>query len=123
LSKVLNKIKTVDVIIIDKMAMMTSYVLCAIEQRLKDATLLTNVSPFQNKLILLVGDLAQLPPIYKHTLQNDELICKGCYITSAPYWSLATQHHLSISVHHITNLEYLQFPNIIHTRQPTQEEI
>jgi hypothetical protein len=38
--------------------MMTSYVLCVIEQRLKQVTPHTNKIPFQNKLALLVGDLA-----------------------------------------------------------------
>jgi hypothetical protein len=63
LSKVLYKIKTSDVIVIEEMSMMTSYVLCAIEQRLKQETPLTNTTPFQNKLVVLVRDLAQLPPI------------------------------------------------------------
>jgi hypothetical protein len=83
-SKVLDKIKTSNVIIIDEMSMMTSYVLCAIEERLKQATPYTNAIPFQNKLVLLVGNLAQLPPICKHSFQNDELLCKGCHIMSAP---------------------------------------
>ena len=112
LNKVLDKIKTIDVIIIDKMSMMTSYVLCTIKQRLKDATLLTNVSPFQNKLVLQVGDLAQLPQYI-----NIHFRTMSWYV---PYWSLATQNHLSILVHHTTHLEYLQFPNIIYTKQPTQ---
>jgi DNA replication protein DnaC len=34
-NKILDKIKTSDVIIIDEMSMLTSYVLCVIEQRLK----------------------------------------------------------------------------------------
>jgi hypothetical protein len=33
--------------------------------------------------------LVQLPPVCKHTLQNDELICKVCHITAAPCWSSA----------------------------------
>jgi hypothetical protein len=62
--------------------MITSYVLCAIEQQLKQATvtLHTTATPLQNKLVFLLENLAQLPPIYKHILQNDELICKACLI-------------------------------------------
>ena len=41
------------------MSMMTSYVLCAIEQRLIHVTSHTNGTPLQKKLVLLVGDLAQ----------------------------------------------------------------
>jgi hypothetical protein len=122
-SKILDKIKTSNVIIIDEISMMTNYVLCAIEQRLKQATPLAAATPFHNKLILLIGDLIQLPPICKHTLQNDELICKGCHIMSAPCWSSAIHHHLSISIRHATDPEYLQFLNIIRTRQPSHEEI
>jgi hypothetical protein len=69
---------TKDVMVIDEMSMMTSYVLCPIKQRLKQVTPLINAHPFQNKLVLLVEDLAQLPPIYKHALYNDELICRDC---------------------------------------------
>jgi hypothetical protein len=42
---------------------------------------------------------------------------------TAPCWSSTTQHHLSISVRHASDPEYLQFLNIIRTRQPSHEEI
>jgi hypothetical protein len=42
---------------------------------------------------------------------------------SAPCWSSVTQHHLSISIRHTTDPEYLQFLNIIRTRHPSHEEI
>ena len=71
-SKILDKIKTSDVIIIDEMSMMTSYVLCITEQHLKQATPLTNATPFQNRLVLLVGDLVQLPSICKYTLGRSQ---------------------------------------------------
>jgi hypothetical protein len=47
---------------------MTSTILCAIEQRLKQAQ--DNMNPFANVLLLLVGDLAQLLAICKHYLKN-----------------------------------------------------
>jgi hypothetical protein len=47
-----------NVIIIDKMSMMISYMLRAIEEQMKQATPLTNAPPFENKLALLVGDLS-----------------------------------------------------------------
>jgi hypothetical protein len=33
-------------------------------------------SPFETKLILLIGDLAQLPPICKHTLRQNDMMQK-----------------------------------------------
>jgi hypothetical protein len=44
--------------------MMSNTMLCATEQRLKQAQ--DNMNPFANVLLLLVRDLAQLPPICKH---------------------------------------------------------
>jgi hypothetical protein len=31
---------------------------------------LENISPFETKLVQIVGNLAQLPPIYKHTIRT-----------------------------------------------------
>jgi hypothetical protein len=40
-----------------------------------------------------------------------------------PYWKMAQQHFLSISMHHATDPKYLQFPNIIWEKKPTIKEI
>jgi hypothetical protein len=64
----MEKLKISNVIIIDEMSMMISNILCAMEQRLKQAMSIVETSPFEKKLVLLVGDLAQLPLICKHTL-------------------------------------------------------
>jgi hypothetical protein len=79
--------------------------------------------PFETKLVLLVGDLAQLPLICKHTLRQNDILCKSCYVKSMPYWKMAQQHFLSISMHHATDPKYLQFPNIIWEKKPTIKEI
>ncbi len=66
---VIEKLKSTNVIIIDEMSMMTSNMLCAIEQHLKQTMRVENTfQAFQTKLILLVGDLVQLLAICKHTL-------------------------------------------------------
>jgi hypothetical protein len=84
-----------------------------VEQRLKHAMSIAETSPFETKLVLLVGGLAQLPPICKHTLQQNDILCKSCYVKSMPYWKIAQHHFLSISMCHATNPKNLQFFNII----------
>jgi hypothetical protein len=84
---------------------------------------LENIFPFETKLILIVGNLAQLPPICKHIIQNNNILCKSCHIKFAPCWKTTKQHFLSISMHHAIDLEYLQFINIIRERKPTTKEI
>ena len=83
-SPVLTKLNNANVIIIDEMSMMTSNMLCAVEQRIKQNTLITDTFSFQNKLLILVGDLAQMLAICIHKLKISDIICKTCHITSAP---------------------------------------
>ncbi len=89
------------------MSMMTKTILCVVEQCLKQTMFVAETSPFEIKLVLLVGGLAQLPPICKHTLRQNDILCKSCHVKSTPCWKMAQQHFLSIY------LEYLQFLNII----------
>jgi ATP-dependent exoDNAse (exonuclease V) alpha subunit len=84
---------------------------------------IAKTSPFQTKLVLLVGDLAQLPPICKHTLQQNDILCKSYHVKSTHGWKMAQQHFLSILMCHGTNLKYLQFLNIIQEKKPTIKEI
>jgi hypothetical protein len=82
-----------------------------------------NMNPFANVLLLLVGDLAQLLAICKHSLKKHELYYKLCHISMAPCWSNASHHILQTSMRHITNPIFLQFLNMIHIKKPTQNEI
>ena len=102
---------------------MTSYMLCTVEHRLKQACKDTISNTFCNKLVLLVGDLAQLPAICVHSPKAPDIICRCCHISSAPCWASALQHKLQISVRHATDPTYLQFLNIIRDREPTKSEI
>ncbi len=54
------------------MSMMTNDILCVMEQCLKQVKFIAKTSPFETKLILLIGDLAQLPPICNHALQQND---------------------------------------------------
>ncbi len=97
--------------------------MCKVEQWLKQSMHLENISPFETKLILIVGTLAWLPPICKHTIWNNNIFCKSCHIKFAPCWKTTKRHFLSISMHHAINLGYLQFLNIIREKKPTIKKI
>jgi hypothetical protein len=70
-SNIIKHFKNAHVIVIDETSMMTINMLCVIEKQLKQSMNLENISPFKTNLVLLVGNLAQLPPICKHTIQNN----------------------------------------------------
>ena len=101
--------------------MMTSNMLCVVEQRLRQSTLTT--CTFQKKLVILVGDLAQLPAICAYTPKTPDIICRAGHITSAPCRAIAKQHTLQTSVRHLFDPVYLEFLNIIRHRPPTEIQI
>jgi hypothetical protein len=92
--------------------MMTSIVLCVIEQRLKQS-FQNVVNPFDFILILLVGDLLQLPAICKHSYFDKEKCCRSCHISTTPCWLNATRHHISFPMRHASDPIYLNVLNII----------
>ena len=57
-SIVLQRLLMEKIIIIDEISMMTSYMLCTVEHRLKQAARNTSLNALCNKLVLLVGELA-----------------------------------------------------------------
>jgi len=65
LSTKLKTIKQANLIVIDEMSVMTSIILCAIEQHLKQY-FQNDANPFDFILVLLVGD-SQLLAICKHS--------------------------------------------------------
>ncbi len=111
-NNIIEKLKIANVIIINEMSMMTSNIFCVMEQRLKQAMFIAKTFPFETKLVLLVGDLAQLPPICNHTFQQNDILCKKIHVKSTPCWKMA-QIFLSILMCHGPDLKYLQFFNII----------
>ena len=86
---------------------------------------------FVQVLILLVGDMYQLPPVCtcrqrSSTSQDaDDTVafCQTCHITSSMYWSRAQHHSLTASVRHAKDLPFLSFLNLIRTTKPTQQQI
>jgi hypothetical protein len=113
LNNVIEKQKIANVIIINEMSTMINNIFCIVEQRLKQAMFVVETSPFETKLVLLVGDLAQLPLICKHMLRQNDILCKSCDVNFT---------FLSISMCHATNFGYIQFFNIIQKRKPTTKE-
>jgi ATP-dependent exoDNAse (exonuclease V) alpha subunit len=75
-------LKEVDVIIIDEMLMMTSTLLQSVETRLRKIENDTN-EPYHSKLVILVGDCAQLPAICRCHLSNTENYCQKHYVYNA----------------------------------------
>ena len=53
----------------------------AVEQRIKQSTHNTDLYSSQNKLLILVGDLAQLHVICIRKFKFLDIICKACYST------------------------------------------
>ncbi len=73
-NEILQTLKYTHVLIIDEMSMMTSTILCAIEQRLKQVQ--GNINPFANVLLLSISDLAQLLVICRHLFLRKIYIVK-----------------------------------------------
>jgi hypothetical protein len=82
--------------------MMTNNILCVVEQCSEQGMSIVGIFPFETKLVLYVDDLAQLPPICKHTLQQNDILCKSCHVKFMPWWKMAQQHffvHINASCH------------------------
>jgi hypothetical protein len=61
----LYKLRLVDVFINEEMLFLTNIILCFIYTRTKQSNV-QNQDPFTFKMLLFIGDLAQLLPIYHH---------------------------------------------------------
>jgi ATP-dependent exoDNAse (exonuclease V) alpha subunit len=114
-------LKEADIIIIDEMSMMTSTLLQSVETRLRQIKNDTN-EPYHSKLVILVGDHAQLPTICHCRLSDTKKNCQKHYVYNAIDWNSATYHTLETSIRHVEDPKY-SFFNIIHCRAPTKEEI
>ncbi|KAI5054046.1 hypothetical protein GOP47_0031062 [Adiantum capillus-veneris] len=79
----------------------------------------TLLDPFSQKLILLFGDLAQLPPVCHH----QEPLCHVCNIQNSAYIAAATTHNMTFSVRHAADPAYVQFLDTICVKQPTKQQI
>jgi ATP-dependent exoDNAse (exonuclease V) alpha subunit len=115
-------LKEANVIIIDEMSMMMSTLLQSVETRLRQIENDTN-EPYHSKLVILVGDHAQLPAICHCHLSDTENYCQKHYVYNAIDWNSTTSHTLETSIRHVEDPEYCSFFNIIRYRTLTEEEI
>jgi hypothetical protein len=94
------------------MSMITSTLLQSVETRLWQIEYDTN-EPNHSKLVILVGDHAQLPAICHCHLLDTEKYCHKHYIYNAIDWNSTTERTLETSIKHVEDLEYCSFLNII----------
>lgn len=92
-------INEADVIIIDEISMLTRITFDMVVRQIVTITNGTLLDPFSQKLILLFGDLAQLPPVCKHRGN----VCHRCNIASLAYISAGIQHNMTFSVRHASD--------------------
>jgi ATP-dependent exoDNAse (exonuclease V) alpha subunit len=105
-------LKEANIIIIDEMSMMTSTLLQNVETRLRQIENDTN-EPYHSKLMILVGDHAQLPPIcHCHSLDTENY-CQKHYVYNSIDWNSTMYHTLETSIKHVEDLEYCSFLNIV----------
>ena len=118
----LQELQAADVIIVNEMSMMTTVQLTAIYSRLKQV-FVYNSDLFHSKILLCIGDIAQLPPICFHTVTDSKLVCRCCCIINSPIWISRKHFTLTNSVRHSIDPKYLHFLNIIRKQWPIKEEI
>jgi len=115
-------LKEANIIIINEMSMMTSTLLQNIETRLWQIENDTN-EPYHFKLVILVGNHAQLPAICHCHLSNIENYYQKHYVYNVIDSNSATYHTLETSIKHVEDRKYCSFFNIIRCRTPTKEKI
>ena len=116
-------IANTDVFIIDEMSMLSSDLLSVVLYRIKTCCGYSSVDEvLKRKVIILVGDHCQLPPVCNHRTPEAEF-CKLCHVSSHPVWAGATKYFLQHSVRHAADAELAAFLDIIRRRKPTQAEI
>ena len=112
-------IKQADIIIIDELSMLTKTTFDLIVRQIVNITNGTLLDPFIDKAVILIGDLAQLPPVCNHTSE----ICYNCHITNSIHWLRGKGYQLSYSVRHAKDVGLMEFLTTIRHRQPTTNEI
>ena len=119
LSTARGAMNAAEVMVCDEMSMLTTIVLFIMLYRMRQGTLVGTA----RKLLLLVGDHAQLPPVCFHKLATKETVCSYCHIMFSTVWRQATKFSLKHVFRQAKDHEFMEFLNIIRHRKPTQEEI
>jgi ATP-dependent exoDNAse (exonuclease V) alpha subunit len=73
-------LEATDVVVVDEMSMLTAAKLFFIKYRMQTCT----KAGMRPKVLVLVGDPAQLPPVCWHVLADEEVICSLCHLLHTP---------------------------------------
>jgi hypothetical protein len=104
------------------MSMMTNTLLQSVETKLWQIGNDTN-EPYHSKLMILVGNHAQLLAICHCHLSDIKNYCQKHYVYNAIDWNFAMYRTLETLIRHVEDPEYYSFLNIIRCRAPMEEEI
>ncbi len=88
----LQRIQNFDIIIIDEMSLLTNTLLNLVYMCIKQASFRIN-DPFVSKDLLVVGDMAQLPPICNHFVESSNDVCDKSYSKISIFGDLALISH------------------------------
>ncbi|KAK9827574.1 hypothetical protein WJX74_011054 [Apatococcus lobatus] len=114
-----------DVFIIDEMSMLTASNLDIVLYRLYCAAKyiepsVTQANFLDHKLLILVGDHAQLPAVcHCHVPRGD--MCKTCHFSSSTAWPMAKRHRLTRSIRQASDVAYGEFLDAIRVTAPATE--
>ena len=84
------QLEAADVIICDESSMLTSMKLLLIKYRMRMCT----KQGAKRKVLVLVGDQAQLPPICRHDIEDGH-VCKYCHLMYSADWQGANRYELT----------------------------
>ena len=118
---VFQRIMKADVILIDEYSMMTATMFNMVLFRVRNVCSTAQVD-FNSKLIILLGDPAQLPPVCKHRKDDDD-ICAACHISASHLWSHIHKHHLATSMRHVADPEFVLFLGAVRVGKVNQATI
>jgi hypothetical protein len=106
-----------DVIICDEFSMLDQHKLYEVLYRLKSAS----TPGGRPKLLVLVGDPAQLPPVCHCKHDPDHCnICRNCHLMFSPVFQAAAKFNLQTCYRQAEDQRLLDILNIIRSRQPSQ---
>lgn len=116
-SPAFQALATADIVVLDEVSMLNCQSFDLVLSRLTE---IWGPGWMQEKLLLLVGDLAQLPPVCTHK-NLDKPYCERCHITASKTWGLCGRHHLEGSVRHNGDALFLEYLNAIRYTTVSQE--
>ena len=103
-----------DMLVVDELSMMDQEKLGRVLYRLKQST----GAGARRKVLLLVGDLWQLPPVCGHNVTG---ICPRCHLLHSIDFMCAKHIHLKQVFRQLGDPPYAEFLNYVRTRKPAPE--